>query len=114
MPHIIAMNPNSALHTLAQSAAPRRSLGWYAAWGLLLAVLAASWQGADMRPMDLLRDSGNMAKYASEFFPPNFSQWRFYLQEMLVTLQIALWGTALAVLSAIPMGLLASSNIVPW
>jgi phosphonate transport system permease protein len=55
-----------------------------------------------------------MAKYAAEFFPPNFSQWRMYVDEMLVTLQIALWGTALAVITAIPMGLLASSNIVPW
>jgi phosphonate transport system permease protein len=33
---------------------------------------------------------------------------------MLVTLEIALWGTFLAVLTAIPFGLLASSNIVPW
>jgi phosphonate transport system permease protein len=37
-----------------------------------------------------------------------------YVDEMLVTLQIAIWGTALAVITAIPMGLLASSNIVPW
>jgi phosphonate transport system permease protein len=64
--------------------------------------------------MELIRDSGNMAKYAAEFFPPNFSQWRMYIEEMFVTLQIALWGTALAVITAIPMGLLASSNIVPW
>jgi phosphonate transport system permease protein len=33
---------------------------------------------------------------------------------MLITLQIAVWGTALAVLFAIPFGLLCSSNIVPW
>lgn len=98
---------------LAAAAAPKRSLTWYAGWGLLLLLLASSWQGADMRPMDLLRDSGNMATYAAEFFPPNFAQWELYLQEMLVTLQIALWGTALAVLSAVPLALLASSNIVP-
>ena len=67
-----------------------------------------------MRPMDLWRDSANMAQYAAEFFPPNFSNWRLYIQEMVITLQIALWGTALAVLTAIPLGLLASSNIVPW
>ena len=67
-----------------------------------------------MRPLELLRDSGNMKSYVASFFPPNFSQWRFYAEEMLVTLQIALWGTVLAVLTAIPMSLLASSNIVPW
>lgn len=93
---------------------PRRSLAWYFSWGVLLLLLSASWQGADMRPMDLLRDSGNMARYAAEFFPPNFSHWQMYVQEMVVTLQIALWGTALAVVSAVPLALLASSNIVPW
>jgi len=72
--------------------------------GRLAIVLAVSWEGADMRPMELLRDSGNMATYASEFFPPNFASWQMYVQEMLATLQIAVWGTALAVLTAIPFG----------
>ena len=66
-----------------------------------------------MRPLDLIKDSGNMATYAADFFPPNFSQWRLFVEEMLITLQIALWGTALAVLTAIPMALLGSSNLVP-
>jgi len=93
---------------------PRRSLWSLAAWGLVLALLAGSWRGADMRPLDLLRDSGNMAQYLADFFPPDFSDWRNYLREMLVTLQIAVWGTALAVVCAIPCGLLSASNISPW
>ena len=98
----------------AAAAFPKRN-GWQlAGWGLVLGVLAASWQGADMRPGDLVRDAGNMAEYASSFFPPNFREWRIYVNEMLITLQIAVWGTALAVLFAIPFGLLCSSNIVPW
>lgn len=95
-------------------AARKHSLGWYLGWAALLLVLAGSWNGADMRPLELLRDSGNMAQYASEFFPPNFADWKMYVQEMVVTLQIAVWGTALAVISAVPLGLLASSNIAPW
>lgn len=67
-----------------------------------------------MRPMDLWRDSGNMKTYAAEFFPPDFTQWRVYVNEMIITLQIAVWGTALAVVTAVPMALLASANIVPW
>ena len=66
-----------------------------------------------MRPLTLIRDAGNMATYASDFFPPDFRQWRIYVEEMIVTLQIALWGTALAVVSAIPLSLLAASNITP-
>lgn len=107
-----ALNPSLA--QLASSTAPKRSLGWYLSWGILLVLLAASWKGADMRPLDLWNDSGNMVSYAAEFFPPNFAQWQIYVQEMLVTLQIALWGTALAVITAVPLALLASSNIVPW
>lgn len=91
----------------------KNSLAWYASWGVVLALLAASWQGADMRPLDLVRDSGNMATYLADFFPPNFADWRIYVEEMVVTLQIALWGTALAVVTAVPLGLLASANIVP-
>lgn len=92
---------------------PRRSLLGLAGWGLLLALLAASWQGADMRPMELVRDAGNMATFAKDFFPPDFTQWRTYVHEMGVTLQIALWGTALAVVTAVPFGLLSASNIAP-
>ncbi len=82
-------------------------------WVILALLLAASWNGAEIRPMDLIRDSGNMAQYARDFFPPDFRDWRIYLDEMLVTVQIALWGTALAVITAIPLSLLASSNIAP-
>ena len=92
---------------------PRANLAVLVGWALLLALLAASWRGADMRPLDLLRDSANMAEYAASFFPPDFREWRMYLQEMLVTLQIALWGTVLAVILAVPLGLLCSANIVP-
>lgn len=99
---------------LPASGAPRRGLLWYFGWAALVLVLAGSWQGADMRPLDLVRDAGNMAEYGADFFPPDFRDWRLYVEEMIVTLQIAVWGTALAVVTAVPLALLASSNIVPW
>ncbi len=104
-PHLLGPPP---------AAAAKRSMLWYLSWAVLLLMLAASWEGAEMRPLALLRDSGNMAQYASDFFPPDFSQWQMYAAEMVVTLQIALWGTVLAVVTAVPLGLLASSNIAPW
>ena len=66
-----------------------------------------------MRPAELLRDSGNMATYLRDFFPPDFRDWRIYTHEMIVTLEIALWGTALAVILAVPCGLASSANIAP-
>jgi phosphonate transport system permease protein len=68
-----------------------------------------------MRPLDLIKDSGNMSKYAADFFPPSFKDWKLYVAEMLVTVQIAIWGTLLAILAAVPLGLLSASNVVsPW
>lgn len=92
---------------------PKQPIGRTLFWAVLAAILVASWKGADMRPLDLLRYSGNMATYAVSFFPPDFHDWHTYLNEMLVTLQIAVWGTALAVVCAVPCGLLASANIAP-
>lgn len=66
-----------------------------------------------MRPWDLVTNAGNMVTLAKDFFPPNFRDWKLYLREMMVTVQIAIWGTVLAVLAAVPFGLLSSANLVP-
>ena len=58
---------NMALQASRTSVAPRSSLPMLITWAVILALLAMSWRGADMRPMDLLRDSGNMAQFAADF-----------------------------------------------
>ena len=95
-------------------APPRASLQRMLFWGVLLALLAASWKGADMRPLELIRSSGNIAQFVGGFFPPQITDWGDDLKELLVTFEIALWGTALAVLCSMPLALLASSNLAPW
>lgn len=108
------MNTATATLTAPVPAAPRASLGNLLLWGVVIALLAVSWRGADMRPLDLVRDASNMAQYARGFFPPDFGEWKHYFSEMIVTLQIALWGTALAIVCSIPLSLLAASNVAPW
>ena len=93
--------------------AGKRTLAQAFGWAVVLIVLGWAWKGADMRPLDLFRDSANMGTFLAEFFPPDFREWRSYLREMIVTVHIAVWGTVLAILCAIPFGLLSSSNIVP-
>lgn len=104
----------TALELLNQHAAANRG-SWKGplVWIGLIAILAWAWRGAEIRPLDLVRDAGNMGTYARDFFPPDFKDWRLYLQEMVVTLHIALWGTVLAVLAAVPLGLLSASNVSP-
>lgn len=84
------------------------------AYAGVLAVLAWSYRGAGIRPVELVRDSGNIVTLVREFFPPDFSQWRSYVEEMVLTVQIAIWGTGLAILCAIPCGLLCAGNIASW
>jgi phosphonate transport system permease protein len=92
----------------------KRSFSYFAGWAVAFALLAWAWEGADMRPASLIEYSGNMVAFLRGFFPPNFSDWRFYVEEMVVTVQVAIWGSALAVLASIPLGLLSAQNIAPW
>jgi len=98
---------------LAQAGAGRSPWTTTIVWALVLVTLAWAWQGAEMRPLDLIRDADNMRVYAREFFPPNFHDSRIYLHEMVVTLHIALWGTVLAIVAAVPLGLLSAHNVAP-
>lgn len=108
---------------IGETAKPRPEIGrdwtrdaWTAVTWIGLAVLLIwSWAPAEMfRWTYLFTDAGNMAQYAAGFSHPNFGEWRYYLQEMLVTIQIALWGTFLAAVLAVPFGILSASNMAPW
>jgi len=92
----------------------KRSAGSVIGWGILFILLTWSWEGADMRPMALINDAANMSQYAASFFPPDFTDWRMYFEEILVTIKIAVWGTILSIIFAVPFSILSSENIVPW
>jgi phosphonate transport system permease protein len=76
-------------------------------------ILIWAWQGAEMDFGMLIRDRANIAILAGDFFPPNFQNWKFYVAEMLVTIQVAIWGTLLAVILAVPFSILSAENLVP-
>ena len=92
----------------------KRTIGNLVMWTVIALLLAYSWEGADMRPGELISNSDNMVEFASGFFPPNFLEWKMYAREMWITIQIALWGTALAIVCSVPLGILSSENIVPF
>jgi len=109
------MSPSTASFARLRQRAEAERPGWlrYFACALMLVLLVWAWRGAEIRPLDLLKDGGNIGTYAKEFFPPDFRDWRIYAKEMVVTLQIALWGTLLAIIAAVPMGLMCSANVAP-
>jgi phosphonate transport system permease protein len=93
---------------------PRSSIKSLVGWGLFLGIMAWSWKGAEINPYSLFEHSGNMLELGRDFFPPNFHDWDLYLTEMVITVQIAVWGTALAIIASIPFGIMSSENLVPW
>jgi phosphonate transport system permease protein len=78
------------------------------------AILAWAWNGAEMRPQDLFTYRSNMLEYLAGFLRPDFTEWRGYLYQTGITLQIAIWGTAMAIVAAVPCGLLSSANLFPF
>ncbi|MDK9758933.1 phosphonate ABC transporter, permease protein PhnE, partial [Vibrio sp. D173a] len=47
------------------------------------------------------------------FFPADFGESNIYFSEMLVTIQVGIWGTVLSILLAIPFGILSAENLMP-
>lgn len=89
----------------------RRARGWLV-WIALAALLAWSWTPVEMYKIGgLVTDWRNMADFASGFMRPSLREWPAYVQQMVETVQMALWGTALAVLFGIPFAILSSSNV---
>jgi phosphonate transport system permease protein len=91
-----------------------RRLGGWLGWALVLAILTWAWAPAEMyRVVALFTDWRNMAQFGSAFLEPNFHDWDLYLQDMIVTVQIAVWGTAFAFVFGIPFSILSAANICP-
>jgi phosphonate transport system permease protein len=97
---------------------PRRSLAERApdlvVWGGVIVLLLVSFRPVDMGHIGkLFTNSQNMREFGAQLLRPDFTQWRLYVAQMWLTVQIALWGTTLAVLLAIPFGLACARNLAP-
>ncbi|CAN7189535.1 phosphonate ABC transporter, permease protein PhnE [Phenylobacterium sp. LjRoot164] len=83
-------------------------------WGGIIVLLVISFGPAEMSKLPkLFANSDNMRQFGREFLHPDFSDWTFLVSQMWLTVQIALWGTAIAVLIAVPLGLLGARNVTP-
>jgi phosphonate transport system permease protein len=83
-------------------------------WGGVILILVIAFRPVDMAHLPrLFTNSENMRQFGREFLKPDFTQWRLYVAQMWLTIQIAMWGTTLAVLIAIPFGLACSRNVSP-
>ena len=79
----------------------------------IIAILILSFLQSEINFFTLFKYSGNMAKYTRSYFPPDFSDWRFYLEDTLITISMGIWGTLMAAIAAVPLSVLASENVCP-
>jgi len=83
-------------------------------WGAVILLLIIAFRPVEMsRFSTLFTNSQNMREFGAGFLKPDFTQWKLYVAQMWLTVQIALWGTVLAVILAVPFGLACSRNISP-
>jgi phosphonate transport system permease protein len=83
-------------------------------WGGVIVLLALAFGPVELRRAPLLfTNSENMRTFGRELVHPDFTYWKLYVAQMWLTVQIALWGTFLAVLMAVPFGLACARNTAP-
>lgn len=103
----------------AVPAPPSKSFGAWALdvliWGGVAALLVYSFDDVDLENLPrLFAGSEVVNTFIGELMRPDFSDWRLFTAKMWETVQIALWGTFLAVFLGVPMGLAAARNIAPF
>lgn len=97
---------------------PKRSFGDvffdYLLWGGIAALLIWAFKPVEMYKLPLLFvNSKNMQEYGNGFAHADVAHWKIYVEQMWLTIQMALWGTFLAVILAVPLGLLGARNMTP-
>jgi phosphonate transport system permease protein len=81
---------------------------------VVLIVIGWAWAGTKASPGELVASAPNMADFIRRMFPPD---WKFFLDRQRVieptiqTIQIAITGTVIAVILALPLSLIASRNL---
>jgi phosphonate transport system permease protein len=86
-------------------------------WGVVLVAVAAAlaWSARDLdlSPAELVRGLPWIADFVSRMLPPNWGFMRQLAKPVLETVQLAVWGTLLAVILALPLCFLAARNLSP-
>jgi phosphonate transport system permease protein len=110
--------PGAAAPPGAIPDAPTRSLVQRApdllVWGIVLILLLVAFKPVEMHNISkLFTNSANMREFGADLLNPDFTQWRLYVSKMWLTVQIAMWGTFLAIFLAVPFGLACARNVAP-
>jgi phosphonate transport system permease protein len=98
----------------------RRRVAMWSVAAVLLALVALSWYEVGFGLVPLITGLRDVGTFLAETVPPQFSEPAYPLSSMLddavLTIAMAVVGTALAVVLSVPLGFLAARNttVHPW
>jgi phosphonate transport system permease protein len=97
-------------------ARPAGSLGWWPRLSLGVAAIGVVWwaaRGSQVSVGELIKGAPWIADFLSRMFPPNWAFIDKLIVPAIETVQIALLGTLLAVILAVPVCFFAARNLTP-
>ncbi len=107
--------PASVAETLTRIGAARnRRLARAAAWAVpLAAILVFSGSQIGLNPAAVVRGVPFMWDFLTRMFPPDLSYLHLLTGATIESVQIAVWGTVLAIVWSIPLAILGARNTSP-
>jgi phosphonate transport system permease protein len=112
---------DSSINIEPPASVKTRTLWNHAMWVGILGLFVWAYFGSEISPIKLINGSGEFWKFligdperpGSGFFPPDFTRGAIYFDQILITVKMAIWGTLLAFIAAIPFSILAAKNTTP-
>jgi phosphonate transport system permease protein len=95
---------------------PRGPLGWWVMLPVAAATLGALWWAAEGTQLSISTFIAGwpwIADFLGRMLPPNLSYAQHLIRPAIETVQIALWGTLLGVVLALPVCFFAARNLSP-
>ncbi len=92
---------------------PGRTLRWLGVLAIGMLVLTWSARGIGFSLIELVRGLPWIFDLLARMLPPNWAFFERLVKPVVETIQIALWGTLLAVVLALPLCFLAARNLSP-
>jgi phosphonate transport system permease protein len=112
MPPLTSASP--AVTAMLEREAKRETIPRLFYLAAAIAVPIFSYIQSEINFWTLIQNRDNMGQYVASYFPPDFTDWRLYLQDTLITISMGIWGTLLAAIAAVPLSILASQNVSPF
>jgi phosphonate transport system permease protein len=95
---------------------PQGRFGWYGLFASAVAAAIVLWWtavGAQINAQNLINGVPYMLDFVSRMIPPNIEFLEKLWKPALESLQVAIWGTILGVVLALPLTVFAARNLTP-